>query len=67
VESRVAFTRGNELIAHAARRAQIDDDIDFICECDDPDCLERVPLSLAAHERLREEERPITLPGHPAT
>ena len=64
MESRVAFRRGNDLIAHAARRAEIDGDVDFICECDDPDCLERVPLSLAAHERIREEGQAIALPGH---
>jgi hypothetical protein len=65
VESHVAFTRGNELIANAARRAHIDGEIDFICECDDAECFERVRLSLAGHDRIREEGGAITLPGHP--
>jgi hypothetical protein len=58
--------RGNEVIAQAARRAHVDGEIDFICECDDPECLERVPRTLATYERIRAEGGSIALPNHPS-
>ena len=38
---------------------------DFVCECADPECSERLTLSLAAFERIREQpERFVVRSGH---
>jgi hypothetical protein len=65
VETDTAFRRGNEAIADAARRAGVYDvEVDFICECDDPFCLARVPVDLETYERIRASGGTIALPGH---
>jgi len=65
VNASEAFRRGNEAIAENAQRAGLDvGQIDFICECSDPDCLARVPLELSDYERIREAGRAVALPGH---
>jgi hypothetical protein len=68
VEIGTAFRRGNEAIADAARRAgAYDVEVDFICECQDPYCLARVPLDLETYERTRASGAAIALPGHDKT
>ena len=37
---------------------------DFICECDDDDCLERVPLSADEYDALRACGEPVLALGH---
>jgi hypothetical protein len=38
---------------------------EFFCECPDPDCLERIGLTLAEYEIVRSESRHfIIAPGH---
>ena len=68
MSTHAAFRRGNDAIAHAARRAGVyDRKIDFICECLDIECLGRVPLTLKDYERIREYGQPVTLLDHVAT
>lgn len=46
------FRRGNDVIARTAVRAGIhEEEIDFICECDDERCLQSVPLTPADYRR----------------
>ena len=66
--TQAVFRRGNDAIAHAARRVGVHGrKIEFICECLDLDCLGRVPLTLEDYERIRESGRAITLPDHAAS
>jgi hypothetical protein len=68
VEADIAFRRGNEAIAEAARRAGVYDvEVDFICECEDLYCLARVALDLETYERMRAGGQAIALPSHRAT
>jgi hypothetical protein len=68
VETGTAFRRGNQAIADAARQVGVHDvEVDFICECDDPYCLARVPLDLKTYERIRESGGVIALSGHDTT
>lgn len=39
----------------------------FICECDDLDCSEQIPISVAEYERIRAAPRHFVVkPGHEA-
>jgi hypothetical protein len=38
---------------------------EFICECGDPDCTERVDLPLARYDELKHAEVALLAPGHP--
>jgi hypothetical protein len=62
-----AFFRAiNERIRDAATRHPGDGHLyDFICECSDPACVERVSLALPEYERVRGEgTRFVLAPGH---
>jgi hypothetical protein len=48
----------------AGRSAASTDDWDFICECGDPTCQERVTLSVAEYEKLQRRREPVLAPGH---
>ncbi|HEY3962314.1 MAG TPA: hypothetical protein VGL84_07280 [Gaiellaceae bacterium] len=48
------FREVNEAIARTAERFD-DDHADFVCECGDPDCAERVVASLDAYEEVRSD------------
>jgi hypothetical protein len=71
-ELRIARTEAlfrdvNERIAESARRFDADD-AEFVCECADPECTERVPASLDEYEEVRQEgTRFLIVPGHEDT
>jgi len=48
----------------AERSAASTDDWDFICECGDPACQERVTLSVAEYVELQKRREPVLAPGH---
>jgi hypothetical protein len=47
-----AFREVNEAIARTARRFEAGH-VQFICECSDPECAERVSMALREYEALR--------------
>jgi hypothetical protein len=58
------FREVNERIAESAKRLG-GDDADFVCECADATCTERVAASLDEYERIRAEGTTFLLaPGH---
>ncbi len=68
-EVRIATTEAlfrsvNERIAESAQRFEADE-AEFVCECDDRTCTERVEASLDDYERVRENSTHFLLkPGH---
>jgi hypothetical protein len=71
-EVRIARTEAlfrdvNERIAESAKRFQADE-AEFVCECADPACAERVPATLAQYEEVREDGTHfLVVPGHEDT
>jgi hypothetical protein len=60
----VVFREVNERIAENARRFDAGS-TDFICECADPRCTERVEATLEEYERVRANgARFLLAPGH---
>jgi hypothetical protein len=58
------FRHVNERIAEAAERFE-SPDANFVCECGERDCADRVEAPLATYERVREEPtRFLLAPGH---
>lgn len=40
-------------------------ELDLICECGDPGCVERIAMSMAEYERVRADSRQFAIvPGH---
>ena len=68
-EMRVAHTEAlfrdvNERIAESAGRFEARD-AEFVCECADPACAERVPATLDQYEEVRSDGTHFLLsPGH---
>jgi hypothetical protein len=68
-EARLAHTEAlfrdvNERIAESAERFDARD-AEFVCECADPACAERVPATLDQYEDVRSESTHFLLaPGH---
>ena len=68
-ETRIAHTEAlfrdvNERIAESAKRFDAED-AEFVCECSDPECAERVPATLDAYEDVRSDGTHFLLvPGH---
>jgi hypothetical protein len=61
------FRDVNERIAETADRFD-SDDAEFVCECADQSCTERVPASLDEYERARADATHFLLrPGHEDT
>jgi hypothetical protein len=59
-----AFREVNERIAENARRFDAGS-TEFICECADPQCTERVEATIEAYEAVREDGATFLLaPGH---
>ena len=59
-----AFREVNERIAENARRFDAGS-TEFICECDDPQCTERVEATLEEYEDVRANgARFLLAPGH---
>jgi uncharacterized protein (DUF1499 family) len=58
------FRDVNERIAESAERFDADR-TEFVCECADPNCTERVPASLMEYEKVRAEPTTFLMaPGH---
>jgi hypothetical protein len=58
------FRDVNERIAESADRFGADK-TEFVCECADPNCTDRVPATLAEYERVRAKPTTFLLaPGH---
>jgi hypothetical protein len=58
------FRGVNERIASTSRRFD-SDDASFVCECDNPQCTERVRATLAEYEVVRADgARFLVAPGH---
>lgn len=58
------FRDVNERIAESAERFDADD-TEFVCECADPNCTERVPATLVEYEEVRADPATfLTVPGH---
>jgi hypothetical protein len=58
------FRHVNERIAESAERFG-SEYAEFVCECDDQSCVERVEVKLADYDAVRENgTRFILLPGH---
>lgn len=63
------FREVNERIRETAERFGADDHTyEFICECADPNCTDRVSLSPSAYEEIRADSRRFVLAeGHENT
>jgi hypothetical protein len=58
------FRDVNERISEVADRLG-SDDAEFVCECADPDCSERVGITLHEYEQVRADGvRFLVVPGH---
>ena len=68
-EERIARTEAvfrevNEAIARTAQNLD-SDEAQFVCECADPTCTERLSVELGAYEQVREHSTHFLLaPGH---
>ena len=61
------FRDVNERIAEAADRFDADE-AEFVCECADAECTDRVEAPLAEYERVRSDgARFLLVPGHEDT
>jgi uncharacterized protein (DUF1499 family) len=59
-----AFREWNEAIAETATRLDADE-VDFVCECADPNCANRLTVTLDTYESVRAEPTHfIIAPGH---
>jgi hypothetical protein len=58
-----AFREVNEAIAKTAERFGADE-VDFVCECADPDCVHRVTAQLEEYEEVRAEPTRFLLAPH---
>jgi hypothetical protein len=71
-ETRIAHTEAlfrdlNERIAESAKCFDAED-AEFVCECSDPECAERIPATLEAYEDVRSDGTHFLLvPGHEDT
>jgi hypothetical protein len=67
-ENEALFRDLNEevgIVAHAFSDGDEERTFDFLCECGDASCAERVPVTLAAYEQLRSSPvRFFVVPGH---
>lgn len=58
------FRDVNERIAESAERFR-SEETEFVCECADPECTERVTATLAEYEKVRSNPATFLLaPGH---
>ena len=61
------FRDVNERIAEAAQRFE-SDEAEFVCECGDAECTDRIPAPLADYEDTRADAtRFLLVPGHEDT
>ena len=65
-ETEVLFRELNEGIAAAAQRLEAEE-TEFVCECSDAECTDRVAATLEEYERVRAvSTRFLLAPGHAA-
>ena len=56
----------NEAIAEVGRTFEVGDtDLDFFCECEAEDCVERLSLPIGAYHGSRAVSEPLLVDGHP--
>jgi hypothetical protein len=59
------FREVNERIEDVSTMLERDDEMEFLCECDDPECLEKVRATHADYEAIRAVPTHfVVLPGH---
>jgi hypothetical protein len=61
------FREVNERIREAGDRfdGSAEAEYEFLCECPEPDCVDRIKLTLAAYEAVRADARRfVVAPGH---
>jgi hypothetical protein len=64
------FREFNERVEDVAEAFDVRDEgdalrIEFVCECGDLDCLERIELTRASYEQVRSDPRRfVVVPGH---
>ena len=65
-QNEALFRSVNERIEEAATSMGSDDHVfEFFCECSNPDCNLRLPLSVPEYERVRADPRAfLVAPGH---
>jgi hypothetical protein len=64
----IMFREVNERIDHIAERNSTVALLDYVCECGQPDCTGKIPLSQEEYEAVRRDgQRFVTLPGHETT
>lgn len=68
VRNEVMFRAINERIRELAGRFAVGPDpVDFICECSDETCVERVALTIEQYDEMRAlPARFVVVPGHEA-
>jgi hypothetical protein len=63
-KTEAVFREVNEAIARTAENLEADE-ADFVCECAEPDCAQRITADLMDYEAVREHAtRFILAPGH---
>jgi hypothetical protein len=59
------FREVNERIEDVSTMLDRDDEMEFLCECDDPECLEKVRATHAEYEAIRAVPTHfVVVPGH---
>jgi hypothetical protein len=62
------FREVNERIDDLADRVPTVAELDFVCECGQPNCTGKIPLTQEEYEAVRSDGRRfVTLPGHETT
>jgi hypothetical protein len=65
-ENEVVFREVNERLRELGEGfSLVSNTAEFVCECGQPDCMERVRMSLAAYEEIRSDpKRFFVIKGH---
>jgi hypothetical protein len=65
-ENEAIYREVNERVAELNERFGIDDErIDFVCECGNGGCIQRIALGRDEYERVRDDPRRFAVvPGH---
>jgi hypothetical protein len=59
------FREVNERIADVSNSYELDDSLEFLCECGSEGCLDAIPVVRAEYERVRSEsDRFLVVDGH---
>jgi hypothetical protein len=64
----IMFREVNERIDDLAEKTSTVALLDYVCECGQPSCTAKIPLSQDEYESVRRDgQRFVTLPGHQTT